>query len=190
MAVSKSEEVVEGFQCQWVVRWHRRRGSTAPQSVHDIWPRFAPTAHPPGLPESPLRLIKLDQDDTNNWLKMELVCSPNDPYLTPFVATVSLFPRRRSIWNGLPWPRHKRFSPIPRWTQQPADIMRVTERLHFSQMCGKLSVRWLFMATSFHPFSLTVPPGRQRGGSGWGAFVWNVLYLISIPLQKMIYFEC
>lgn len=80
------------------------------------------------------------------------VRSPNDPYLTPFVAMVSLFPRRRFIWNGLPWPRHKRFSPIPRWTQQPADIMRVTERLHFSQMCGKLSVRRLFMATSFHPF--------------------------------------
>lgn len=109
-----------------------------------------PTAHPPGLPESPLRLIKLDQDDTNNWLKMEPVCSPNDPYLTPFVATVSLF---------------KRFSPIPRWTQQPADIMRVTERLHFSQMCGKLSVRWLFMATSFHPFSLTVPRGASAGGA-------------------------
>lgn len=71
-------------------------------------------AHPPGRLSRPLRLIKLDQDDTNNWLKLEPVCSPNDPYLTPFVATVSLFPRRRSIWNGLPWPPHKRFSPIPR----------------------------------------------------------------------------
>lgn len=140
-------------------------GSTAPPSVHDIWPTFAPTVHPPGLPESPLRLIQLDQDDTNNWLKLEPVCSPNDPYLTPFVAMVSLFPRRRSIWNGLPWPRHKRFSPIPRWTQQPADIMRVTERLHFSQMCGKLSVRWLFMVTSFHPFWLTVPRGASAGGA-------------------------
>lgn len=158
MAVSTSAEVVEGFQCQLVGRWHRRRGSTAPQSVHDIWPTFAPIAHPPGLPESPLRLIQLDQDDTNNWLKLEPVCSPNDPYLTPFVAMVSLFPRRRSIWNGLPWPHHKRFSPIPRWTQQPADIMRVTERLHFLQMCGKLSARWLFMATSFSSFFAHGPP--------------------------------
>lgn len=166
MAASESEEVLESFQRQWVVRWHCRRGSTPPQWVHDIWPTFAPTAHPPGLPESPLRLIQLDQDDTNNWLKLEPVCSPNDPYLTPFVAMLSLFPRRRSIWNGLPWPRHKRFSPIPRWTQQPADIMRVTKRLHFSQMCGKLSARWLSVATSFHPFFRSRPPrAPERGGA-------------------------
>lgn len=194
MAVSKSEGVVEDFQCQWVVRWHRRRGGQQLLSQFMISDQ---RLHPPHIPlaclSRPLRLIKLDQDDTNNWLKLGPVCSPNDPYLTPFVAMVSLFPRRRSIWNGLPWPRHKRFSPIPRWTQQPADIMRVTERLHFSQMCGKLSVRWLFMATSFHPFFFFLahgPPGRQRGGSRWGTFVWNVLYLISIPLQKMIYFQC
>lgn len=49
---------------------------------------------PPLLPQSPLRLIKLDQDDTNNWLKLGPVRRPNDPYLTPFVAMVSLFPRR------------------------------------------------------------------------------------------------
>lgn len=61
--------------------------------------RLHPAATPhtsPSLPSlsRPLRLIKLDQDDTNNWLKLEPVCRPNDPYLTPFVAMVSLFPRR------------------------------------------------------------------------------------------------
>lgn len=129
--------------------------------------RLHPPAHPPGLPESP-------PSDWFNWIKMTPIIgsswgpvrSPNDPYLTPFVAMVSLFPRRRSIWNGLPWPRHKRFSPIPRWTQQPADIMRVTERLHFSQMCGKLSVRRLCMATSFHPFFHS---GFPRGAGAGGA---------------------
>lgn len=30
--------------------------------------------------------------------------------------------------------------------------MRATERLHFSQMSGKLSARWLFMVTPFIPF--------------------------------------
>lgn len=43
-----------------------------------------------------LGLIQLDQDDTNNWLKLGTVCRPNDPYLNPsFVATASsFFPRR------------------------------------------------------------------------------------------------
>lgn len=36
-------------------------------------------------------LIKLDQDDINNWLKLGPVHTLNDPYLTPFVETVSLF---------------------------------------------------------------------------------------------------
>lgn len=51
-----------------------------------------PHPPPPACLSRPLRLIQLDQDDTNNWLKLEPVCSPNDPYLTPFVAMVSLFP--------------------------------------------------------------------------------------------------
>lgn len=117
-------------------------GSYLPQ---DIWPIFAPRSAPctPSL-SLPLRLIQLDQDDTDNWLKLRTVHRPNDPYPTPFVAMVSLFPRRASIWNGLPWLRHKRFSSIPRWSQQPADIMRATERLHFSQMAGKLSTGFFF----------------------------------------------
>lgn len=57
-------------------------------------PLHTPPLSSPPLPESPLRLIKLDQDDTNNWLKLGPVRRPNDPYLTPFVAMVSLFPRR------------------------------------------------------------------------------------------------
>lgn len=56
--------------------------------------RLHPSTSPLLLHESPLRLIKLDQDDTNNWLKLGPVRRPNDPYLTPFVAMVSLFPRR------------------------------------------------------------------------------------------------
>lgn len=42
--------------------------------------------------------------------------------------------------------------------------MRVTERLHFSQMCGKLSARRLFMATSLHAVRLRVPRGAGVGG--------------------------
>lgn len=59
-----------------------------------LFPSAPCTPHSPHpTSQSCLRLIKLDQDDTNNWLKLEPVLRPNDPYLTPFVAAVSLFPR-------------------------------------------------------------------------------------------------
>lgn len=87
-----------GFWSWWVSGWVAMVQLTAPQSAQDIWPTFALTNCLPlslsSFPESPLRLIKLDQDDTNNWLKLGPVRRPNDPYLTPFVVMVSLFPRR------------------------------------------------------------------------------------------------
>lgn len=79
------------FEAGWVATVRL----TAPQSAQDIWPTFAPTNSLPlsffPFSESTLRLIKLDQDDTNNWLKLGAARRPNDPYLTPFVAMVSLF---------------------------------------------------------------------------------------------------
>ncbi|KAI4895019.1 hypothetical protein NFI96_025007, partial [Prochilodus magdalenae] len=53
--------------------------------------------------------VKLDQDDTNNWLKLQSL-RPTDPYLGPFVTGVGAFPDRRvqrgSTPPGLPWLGH------------------------------------------------------------------------------------
>lgn len=111
-------------------------GATAPRLAHDIWPTFAPGRHSTHSPlpslKSPLRLIKLDQDDTNNWLKLEPVCRPNDPYLTPFVAMVSLFPRRApfgtvylgSVTSVLARSPAEHNSPLTSWEWQKGYIFR------------------------------------------------------------------
>lgn len=140
--------------------------------------------HPPlhsihTSPSPALRLIKLDQDDTNNWLKLETVRRPNDPYLTPFVAMVSLFPRRAPFGTVYLGSVAKCFSPIPRWTQQHADIMRVMERLHFSQMSGKLTTPLAFFPSSlwspnFILFLFQVPRGHVRSRERMRWLVWNV----------------
>lgn len=132
-------------------------------------PLLPPTSHPDCLPYPSLGLIQLDQDDTNNWLKLETACRPNDPYLTPLFCCdgVPFFPAPRSIWSGLPWLRRKCFGPNPpAGRNKRADIMRVMERLHFSQMSGKLttpcrlffSFFFLSTVTRFHPFFVPRPP--------------------------------
>lgn len=97
--------------------------------------------HPPAIPNSPLfplppfpqsslRLIKLDQDDTNNWLKLGPVRRPNDPYLTPFVAMVSLFPRSTpfgavylgSVTSSLAQSPPEHNSPLTSWERQKGYI--------------------------------------------------------------------
>lgn len=128
------------------------------QCLHSANPLFPLSLPQPGL-------IQLDQDDTNNWLKLETVCRPNDPYLTLlFCCDAVLFlPAPRSIWSGLPWLCHKCFGPNPpAGRYKCADIMRVMKRLHFLQMSGKLTtLRWLFFPPFFlhgHPIlSLFVP---------------------------------
>lgn len=157
-------------------------GSTAPQLVHDIWPTFAPghySTHNP-LPSlsRPLRLIKLDQDDTNNWLKLQPVCRPNDPYLTPFVAMVSLFPRRApfgtvylgSVTSVLAQSPAERNSPLTSWEWQKGYISR--------RCLG--NYQRAYMVTPFHPFCSKSPEDTCRG-SGWGGFVWNVLVWYQYP---------
>lgn len=62
MAVSKSEEVVEGFQCQWVVRWHRSRGSQLLRRSRISDQRL----HPPNVPLACLSR----PSDWLNWIKM------------------------------------------------------------------------------------------------------------------------
>lgn len=82
--------------------------------------------------ESSLRLIKLDQDDTNNWLKLGPVRRPNDPYLTPFVAMVSLFPRRApfgmvylgSVTSVLAQSPAEHNSPLTSWERRKGYIFR------------------------------------------------------------------
>lgn len=135
-----------------------------------------PPARLPSLPQ--LGLIQLDQDDTNNWLKLETVCRPNDPYLTPLFCCdgVPFFPAPHSIWSGLPWQCRKCFGPNPpAGRNKRADIMRVMERLHFSQMSGKLTTPcrlffFLFFSLHGHPISslfCSEPPEDTRGaGSG------------------------
>lgn len=86
-----------------VTSGHSRRG----EGRGCIWPTFAPAPL-----ESLLGLIQLNQDDNNNWSKLRSARRPNDPYLTPFVASVP-FPALGSIWNCLVWLCHKRFSAIP-----------------------------------------------------------------------------
>lgn len=156
-------------------------GTGGEDSMH---PRSLQRLHPPlhsihTSPSPALRLIKLDQDDTNNWLKLETVRRPNDPYLTPFVAMVSLFPRRAPFGTVYLGSVAKCFSPIPRWTQQHADIMRVMERLHFSQMSGKLTTPLAFFFSSlwspnFILFLFQVPRGHVRRGERMRWLVWNV----------------
>lgn len=141
------------------------------QCLHSANPLPPPPSNlPPRLPSLPqLGLIQLDQDDTNNWLKLETVCRPNDPYLTPLFCCdgVPFFPAPRSIWSGLPWLRRKCFGPNPpAGRNKRADIMRVMERLHISQMSGKLttpcrlffSFSFLSTVTQFHPFFVPSPP--------------------------------
>lgn len=111
---------------------------------------FALDQPAPSLSLPQLGLIQLDQDDTNNWLKLETVCRPNDPYLTPLFCCdgVLFLHAPRTIWSGLPWLRRKCFGPNPlAGRYKPADIMRVMKRLHFLQMSGKLT-------TLCRPFSL------------------------------------
>lgn len=127
-------------------------------------------APPPSLPQ--LGLIQLDQDDTNNWLKLETVCRLNDPYLTPLFCCdgVLFLPAPRSIWSGLPWLCRKGLGPNPpAGRYKRTDIMKVMRRLHFSQMSGKLTTLCrLFSAffpsavTQFHPFLFRVPRGHTR----------------------------
>lgn len=150
----------------WVALEDRTRCILSQSLISDQ--RLHPPLHSIRTSPSPaLRLIKLDQDDTNNWLKLETVRRPNDPYLTPFVAMVSLFPRRAPFGTVYLGSVAKCFSPIPRWTQQHADIMRVMERLHFSQMSGKLTTPLaffspLFMVTQFHPLFVPSPPRTRE----------------------------
>lgn len=131
-----------------------------------------------GQPTSPLflpqlGLIQLDQDDTNNWLKLETVCRPNDPYLTLLFCCdgVLFIPAPRSIWSRLPWLCCKCFGlNPPAGHYKRADIMRVMERLHFSQMSGKLTTLCRpppFFFLHGHPISsLFVPesPENTQGG--------------------------
>lgn len=148
-----------------------------------------------GQPASPLflpqlGLIQLNQDDTNNWLKLETVCRPNDPYLTPFFCCdgVLFIPAPRSIWSGLPWLCRKCFGPNPpAGRYERADIMRVMERLHFSQMSGKLTTLpsrlppfFSFTVTQFHPFLFWVPRDHTRRWSGWGGLCEMSLFGISV----------
>lgn len=110
----------------------------------------------PPLPKSPRRLIKLDQDDTNNWLKLGPVRSPNDPYLTPFVAMVSLFLHCASIWNGLPWLHHKRFSPVPCRTQNSLTSWERRKGYIFRRCLGN---RQRAGFVTVHPFGSRSPEG-------------------------------
>lgn len=126
----------------------------------------------PLLPLPQLGLIQLDQDDTNNWLKLGTVCRPNDPYLTPLFCCdgVLFLPAPRSIWSRLPWLCRKCFGPNPpAGRYKRADIMRVMKRLHFSQMSGKLTTLcWLsplffHHGHQFYPFLFESPEDTQRG---------------------------
>lgn len=79
------------FQILTGSRCRLRRGLDA--SLRDPGCR---TASPSFSPPQP-GLIQLDQDDTNNWPKLETVCRPNDPYLTLLFCLrrrSSLFQRR------------------------------------------------------------------------------------------------
>lgn len=130
---------------------------------------------PFSLPQ--LGLIQLDQDDTNNWLKLGTVCRPNDPYLSPLFCCdgVLFLPALRSIWSRLPWLCRKCFGQNPlAGRYKRADIMRVMKRLHFSQMSGKLTtlcwlpppIPLLFFpprSPNFIPFCSESPEDTQRG---------------------------
>lgn len=131
------------------------------------------TSSPPSLPESPLRLIKLDQDDTNNWLKLGPPLRPNDPYLTPFVAMVSLFPRRApfgtvylgSVTSVLAQSPAEHNSQLTSWERRKGYIFR--------RCLGNYRRASFFYGHPIHPFCST-SPGDARGESGWGVLVWNV----------------
>lgn len=132
-----------------------------------------PLSHPPPLPESSLRLIKLDQDDTNNWLKLGPVRRPNDPYLTPFVVMVSLFPRRTpfgmvylgSVTSVLAQSPAEHNSPLTSWERRKGYIFR---RCLGNYRC----VRFLWSPNSSLLFS--IPRGDTHTERGWGVLVWNV----------------
>lgn len=104
-----------------VSEWVALRGWEEGQQLLSQLRIFDQRLHPPATPapslpslSSPLRLIKLDQDDTNNWLKLGPVRRPNDPYLTPFVAMVSLFPRRAPFGTVYLGSVTSVLAPIPR----------------------------------------------------------------------------
>lgn len=120
------------------------------------------TPHPPPLPESPLRLIKLDQDDTNNWLKLGPPLRPNDPYLTPFVAMVSLFPRRTpfgtvylgSVTSVLAQSPAEHNSQLTSWERRKGYIFR--------RCLGNYRRADFFLVTPFIPF-VPHPQGTLAG---------------------------
>lgn len=159
----------KGFWSWCVSGWVARVKLTAPQSAQDIWPTFAPTDSLPlslfPLSESTLRLIKLDQDDTNNWLKLGAARRPNDPYLTPFVAMVSLFPLHApfgTVYLG---------SVTSVSAQSPAE--HNSSLTSWEQRKGYIFSRCLLI-NPFIPF-FQYPQGRQKEReSRLGVLVWNV----------------
>ncbi len=132
----------EGFLkvvCVLVGGWRWRRGGDSSSVSSGYLTNVCTlpaTPHSPSLfpspPWVPLRLIKLDQDDTNNWLKLGPVLRPNDPYLTPFVAMVSLFPRRApfgtvylgSVTSVLAQSPAEHNSPLTSWERRKGYIFR------------------------------------------------------------------
>ena len=159
-----------------VAGWCQRGGRQLLSQLRIFDQRLHPPAtphYPHPLPESPLRLIKLDQDDTNNWLKLGPPLRPNDPYLTPFVAMVSLFPCRApfgtvylgSVTSVLAQSPAEHNSQLTSWERRKGYIFR--------RCLGNYRRADFFYGHPIHPFC-SASPGGARWESGWGVLVWNV----------------
>lgn len=147
-------------------------------------PTATPHSPPPLIPESPLRLIKLDQDDTNNWLKLEPVHRPNDPYLTPFVAMVSLFPRRAPFGTVYLGSVASVLAPNP-----PIPLPNTTARWHhesdgkvtfFADVWEIIDVPALY-GHPIHPFCSISPWGAHAERAD--EVFWCEMFLFDINVQ-------